>query len=176
MACISCGRHASTHHLHPIQGGGGETEEQIARNGIVCNMWGPPRWYSLHVATINYPLQPTEEQKKGWRQLVRLWKNELPCCCCRNNYQRHLDRLLKPEVFDSRESMVQFGFDLHNTVNKELGKHVLSPEELMRVRRILESGRAGRDHAYGHATVVIVAGNPEDGKSLVIDPKVVYRS
>lgn len=176
MACPTCGRDANTHHLHPIRGGEeGETEEQIARNGIVCGMWGPPRWYSLHVATINYPFKPSEEQKRDWTSLIRLWKNELPCCCCRKNYQRHLNALFTPKVLEDRESMVQFGFDLHNAVNKQLGKHVLTQEELRRVRRLLESGRAGRDHPYGHATVAIVANKPKEGKSIVIDSKVVYR-
>lgn len=153
--CVECGRNSNSHHTHQLLAGQKETEAEIARNGIVCSMWGPPRWFSLHMATFGFPAQPTATQRRHWATLVRHWEYELPCCCCRTNYRGHLQKLFTPGVLRSRAAFTKFGFDLHNEVNRKLGKKVLSPTDLAKARRFYESGRAGRDHKYGHALVVV---------------------
>ena len=156
-----------------IGGAGGSTDPAStdpastdpAANGMVCSTWGPPRWFSLHMATFGYPANPSKEHKKNMKQLIFLWEYELPCCCCRSNYREHLKNVFKEEdqsnILASRESMIQFGFALHNAVNLALGKNKLEEEDLNKVRRMYESCRAGRtDYVYAHTTLALR--HPED--------------
>ena len=171
-ACGECGRNpCSAHQRRPgralvggIGGGAGRSTDPASTdpvtNGMVCSTWGPPRWFSLHMATFGYPVKPSDEHKKNMKQLIFLWEYDLPCCCCRSNYRAHLKNVFKEEnqseILASRESMIQFGFALHNAVNAALGKATLGEEDLNRVRRMYESCRAGRtDYVYAHTTLAL---------------------
>ena len=33
-------------------------------DGMLTSVWGPPMWHSLHTISFNYPIKPTNEQKK----------------------------------------------------------------------------------------------------------------
>jgi hypothetical protein len=166
--CGQCGRN-SHNHVHELTGGlGGEPQRPQGPqkdNGMVCSTWGPPRWFSLHMTTFGYPLEPSHEQKENMKLLIRMWEHELPCCCCRKNYKAHLAELLQnaqkaDAVVSTREALVQFGFELHNVVNKALGKPVLNEDALNSQRRMYESCRAGlSSHTYAHATIALR--NPE---------------
>ena len=162
-----------------IGGAGGSTDPASTdpvstapvSNGMVCSTWGPPRWFSLHMATFGYPVKPSDEHKKNMKQLIFLWEYELPCCCCRSNYREHLKHVFKEEnqseILASRESMIQFGFALHNAVNAALGKNELGKKDLNRVRRMYESCRAGiPNHIYAHTTLALV--HPENVKTIPI--------
>ena len=165
QSCNECGNHnCSSNKL--IQGGlkdngtsdNGTSDNGTSDNGMVCSTWGPPRWFSLHMTTFGYPMIPTEAQKTHTRQLVHMWEHELPCCCCQSNYRKHISSLLErpgSDSFASRQAFIQFGFDLHNKVNEALKKPVLSPIELNKLRRLYESCRAGYEHTYAHATIVL---------------------
>jgi len=160
-ACAECGENTCREHRggRSLKGGKkGADAENPANNGMVCSTWGPPRWFSLHMATFGYPLEPSAEHKKHMKQLIFLWEYELPCCCCRTNYRQHVSAVFDEKTaLASRESLIQFGFALHNAVNKALNKPELSPKELDKVRRLYESCRAGQaSHAYAHTTLALV--------------------
>jgi hypothetical protein len=175
--CPGCGSQSSLHQHRPLFAGEKETEAQIARNGLVCSIWGPPKWYDVHTTTFGFPAEPTPRRVAEYKQLVKSWGHGLPCCCCRNNYSKHLKKLMKPAVFASRQAFTQFGFDLHNEVNHELGKPRLGPKDFAKLRRFYESGRAGRDHSYGHAFVVVKERRnvPKNTHTIQINPKCVMK-
>ena len=37
-----------------------------SNDGMMTSIWGPPLWHSLHTISFNYPVQPTETQKKDY--------------------------------------------------------------------------------------------------------------
>ena len=70
------------------------TEKDYNSNdGMMTSIWGPTLWHSLHTISFNYPVNPTEEQKKNYYDFFIGLKNILPCGACRINYEKNLKQL-----------------------------------------------------------------------------------
>lgn len=94
------------------------------------NVWGKCAWDFIHLITLGYPTNPTESDMYNYSQFIYDLQNVLPCSKCRANLRRHIQSL--PLTYDSmknRDSLVKWGIDLHNIVNHELGKPMLSYDE-----------------------------------------------
>ena len=35
--------------------------------GMLTSVWGPSMWHTLHTISFNYPVNPTEEDKKNYK-------------------------------------------------------------------------------------------------------------
>lgn len=96
-------------------------------NGLITKIWGPSMWESLHCIAFGYPIEPTCEQKKHYKEFFTNLMNVLPCKFCRESYKDFItkeeDTILRDEDFASRESLTRFVFKIHNRVNKKLGMH-----------------------------------------------------
>lgn len=95
-----------------------------ANNGLITKIWGPPMWTSLHCITFGYPINPTPEQKVYYREFFIRLGDVLPCKYCRESYKKFISTgvtELKDEVFESRASLTQWFYLLHEKVNKKLG-------------------------------------------------------
>ena len=93
-------------------------------DGMLTTVWGPSMWHFLHTMSFNYPVAPTQEQKKDYMDFILSLRNILPCKYCRMNLTNNLaTRPLKMCHMESRETFSRFIYDLHETVNKLLGKN-----------------------------------------------------
>ncbi|VVU94560.1 Erv1 / Alr family [seawater metagenome] len=110
-------------------------------NGMLTSVWGPPLWFSLHTISFNYPVNPTEEDKRRYYKYFKYLGKVLPCGYCRENYSKNLAASkFSKEVFESRNTLSKWVYDLHENVNNMLGKKsLLSYEE---VRNRFENFRA----------------------------------
>ena len=90
------------------------------------NIWGPTLWFSLHTITMNYPNQPTFLQQKDYKNFFTSLQYIIPCKICRKNYQRHLIEHPIDNNLKSRKLLVYWLIDIHNMVNSETGKKILS--------------------------------------------------
>ena len=92
-------------------------------DGMLTTVWGPSMWHFLHTMSFNYPVAPTQEQKKHYMEFILNLRNVLPCKYCRMNLTNNLaTRPLKMCNMESRDTFSRFIYDLHETVNKMLGK------------------------------------------------------
>lgn len=92
-------------------------------DGMLTTVWGPSMWHYLHTMSFNYPVSPTEEQKRHYMDFILNLRNVLPCKYCRMNLTNNLaTRPLKMCHMESRETFSRFIYDLHETVNRLLGK------------------------------------------------------
>ena len=92
-------------------------------DGMLTTVWGPSMWHFMHTMSFNYPVAPTEEQKKHYMDFILNLRNVLPCKYCRMNLTNNLaTRPLKMCNMESRDTFSRFIYDLHETVNKMLGK------------------------------------------------------
>ena len=92
-------------------------------DGFLTTVWGPTQWHMLHTISFNYPVNPTLEQKKQYRDYIISLKNVLPCGACRKNLKtnfRHIPLTMK--YMESRETFSRYIYDLHELVNKMLKK------------------------------------------------------
>jgi len=92
-------------------------------NGMLTKVWGPGLWHYLHTMSFNYPIHPTCEQKKQYRNFMLSLEYVLPCKYCRVNFAKNLKTLpLTMARMENRDTFSRFVYDLHEIVNKMLGK------------------------------------------------------
>lgn len=97
--------------------------DYLSGDGMVTSIWGPPMWHYLHTMSFNYPVNPTQDDKKHYRDFIISLKHVLPCKYCRMNLKTNLKQLpLRMEDMKDRESFSRYVYELHELVNKMLNK------------------------------------------------------
>ena len=92
-------------------------------DGFLTTVWGPSFWHSLHTISFNYPVNPSLEQKKQYRDFILSLQNILPCGSCRKNLKTNFKHLpLKMTNMTSRDTFSRYIYNLHELVNKMLKK------------------------------------------------------
>ena len=93
-------------------------------NGFVSSVWGPSLWFVLHCISMNYPIAPTDHDKRVYRRWFEGLGDVLPCDVCRSNFQTNLrDINYSPETaFDSRPAFALLVYKLHNRIREMSGK------------------------------------------------------
>jgi hypothetical protein len=110
-------------------------EDYNSNDGMLTTVWGPIMWTYLHTMSFNYPVNPTPEQKKHYRDFVISLKNVLPCGKCRKNLVKNMRILpLQMKHMKSRETFSRYIYELHEVVNKMLHKNSGLTYEMVRER------------------------------------------
>ena len=92
-------------------------------DGFLTSVWGPAQWHMLHTISFNYPVKPTLEEKKQYRNYVISLQNILPCGACRKKLKMNFKHLpLSMKHMESRDSFSRYIYNLHELVNKMLKK------------------------------------------------------
>ena len=95
----------------------------ISGDGMMVSLWGPALWHSLHTMSFNYPVNPTKEDKKHYRDYVLSLQHVLPCKFCRQNLKTNLKQMpLTMDHMKNRESFSRYIYELHELINKMLKK------------------------------------------------------
>ena len=98
-------------------------EDYGSSDGMLTSVWGPGLWHYLHTMSFNYPVNPTQEQKKHYRDFIHSLKNVLPCRHCRDNLKKNFKYMpLRKCDLSDREQFSRYVYKLHEAVNKLLGK------------------------------------------------------
>jgi len=97
--------------------------DYISDDGMVTATWGPAMWHYLHTISFNYPNNPTKLNKNKYKQLIFNLQYTLPCKYCRINLSNNFKKFpLKDEIFNNRDSFSRYIYNLHELINKMLGK------------------------------------------------------
>lgn len=92
-------------------------------DGMLTSVWGPSAWHFLHTMSFNYPINPTKQDKQNYRNFILNLKNVLPCKYCRINLKNNFKALpLTMNHMKNRDSFSRYIYNLHELVNKMLGK------------------------------------------------------
>jgi hypothetical protein len=98
-------------------------EDYKSGDGMLTTVWGPGIWHFLHTMSFNYPIKPTTEEKKHYRDFVLNLRYVLPCKYCRINLVTNFKQLpLTIGHMKNRETFSRYVYDLHELVNKMLHK------------------------------------------------------
>ena len=98
-------------------------KEYKSNDGMLTSVWGPSLWHYLHLISFNYPVNPTQENKKKYKELILNLQYTLPCKYCRTNLINNFKKNpLKNEVFKNRNNFSRYIYYLHELINKKLGK------------------------------------------------------
>ncbi len=94
-----------------------------SNDGMLTTVWGPPLWHTLHTMSFNYPVNPTEKNKREYKKFIYGLRCTLPCGKCRKNLKKNLrDLPLKRKDLKNRENFSRWMYKLHELVNKMLNK------------------------------------------------------
>jgi len=92
-------------------------------DGFLTTVWGPMMWSYLHTMSFNYPVNPTKEDKKHYKEFVINLQYVLPCKFCRINLTKNFKKMpLTMKDMENRDSFSRYIYNLHETVNKMLKK------------------------------------------------------
>lgn len=92
-------------------------------DGMLTSVWGPSLWHYLHILSFNYPIKPTKQEKQKHKEFILNLQYTLPCKYCRENLKKNLKQLpLTVKVLKNRENFSRWVFNLHELINKMLGK------------------------------------------------------
>ena len=98
-------------------------EDYNSDNGMQTLVWGPAIWHFLHTISFNYPVKPTVKDKKHYQQFIYSLRHILPCKYCRQNLDKNLKQHpLTINQMKNRETFSKYVYELHEIVNKMLGK------------------------------------------------------
>ena len=94
-----------------------------AGDGFLTSTWGPPIWHYLHTMSFNYPVNPTDHDKKNYMNFILSLQHVLPCKYCRINLKTNFKQLpLKLSDMKNRDSFSRYVYELHELINKMLNK------------------------------------------------------
>jgi len=92
-------------------------------DGMLTSVWGPSMWHTLHTISFNYPIKPDKNEKENYLNFFKNLVHILPCRYCRENYKKNLKAVpLTKNTMKNRESLSRWLFNIHEEVNKMLGK------------------------------------------------------
>lgn len=98
-------------------------KDYISGDGMLTSVWGPGLWHYLHVISFNYPNEPTKLQKIKYKQMLLNLQYTLPCKYCRINLINNFKKFpLNNYIFENRNNFSRYIYNLHELINKMLGK------------------------------------------------------
>ena len=98
-------------------------EDYKSSDGMLTSVWGPSLWHYLHTMSFNYPVKPTNREKKQYKDFMLSLQHVLPCRYCRENLKNNFKTLpLTKTALKNRENFSKYVYTLHELINKMLGK------------------------------------------------------
>jgi hypothetical protein len=87
-------------------------------------VWGTDLWKTCHRFSLAYPDKPSPKQKQAARAYFSSLSSLLPCAGCRRHYEAYFKQHFSNASIESRDALVKWVYDLHEEVNRRLGKPV----------------------------------------------------
>ena len=98
-------------------------KDYTSSEGMLTSVWGPSLWHYLHIISFNYPINPTKVQKSKYKQMLLNLQYTLPCKYCRINLKNNFKKFpLVDSIFENRNNFSRYIYNLHELINKMLGK------------------------------------------------------
>lgn len=87
-------------------------------NGLSTKKWGPSGWIFLHSVAQRYPMNPTPEDKRQYREFYT--NIALPCGTCVESYTKYIEILPIEYFLRDRTTLLLWIYIIHNFVNYKL--------------------------------------------------------
>ena len=91
-------------------------------NPLLSTIWGPHGWKFMHYVSLDYPDNPTINDKNVYKNFYYSLQDVLPCEKCRINYKKNIIEHPIDSHLENKDSLVKWVIDIHNKVNEELNK------------------------------------------------------
>lgn len=97
------------------------------------SVWGRPAWMFLHSVALCYPVHPSPLDRERYMMFFLSLPYVLPCVMCQEHLLRYFsdNTTLFQKAFDNRFTLSMFVMDLHNFVNRRLGKAIVPYQKVI---------------------------------------------
>lgn len=120
-------------------------------------IWGPHAWFLLHSISLEYPENPTIEDKNNMKNFIIYFGKVIPCEKCRVNFNRHLaTHPLTDNILSSKENLIKWFIDIHNIVNEMTNKKVLTYDECIEQFSDMYEQKGTYTHTALFAMILII--------------------
>jgi hypothetical protein len=92
-------------------------------------IWGPKFWFFLHTISLTYPKYPNAVTKKKYYEFMQNLPLFLPIEEIASNFSKLLDKYPIQPYLDNKESFIKWVWFIHNKINEQLEKPVISLNE-----------------------------------------------
>ena len=83
------------------------------------NIWGPKGWFFIDTIILSYPNNPTELEKKQYRNFFYSFPVILPCKKCRIHFNEYIEQNpLNDEILSSKDNIIKWILQSHNNIRK----------------------------------------------------------
>ena len=96
-------------------------------------VWGPKLWFFIHTIALNFPDNPSFEEIRNYESFFENLKYIIPCDKCKLHYTQRLNENPVSKYLTDANTLFIYTIDLHNEVNKSLGKRIYSYEEVSKI-------------------------------------------
>jgi hypothetical protein len=121
------------------------------------SVWGPIFWNTMHIITLGYPVQPDEQTQTAAKEFFYSLQFLLPCDICKAHYKKHITE--SPPKTESQKELIHWAFDLHNKVNQDLNKPIITyPEFMSHIKSLSNSSSSIPNNTLLITFSVITAG------------------
>lgn len=150
----------------------------MEKNGMVTGIWGKVGWIYLHSVAHGYPVNPEDfDQEKGYiigttrsnyHNFFILIGDTLPCKFCRDSYKKFIAE--NPIRLNSRLELTKWLWEIHNMVNKKLGKKYNSTDvSFENIYNKYESYRAACPPKDSHGCINPLGNIPKKKCTIIIE-------
>lgn len=96
--------------------------------GIAPDHWGPYVWAAIHLICMGAPDVLSSADQLHYKTFFNNLANVIPCDVCRTHLKDNLEKLPIDPYLATKNELVKWSIDLHNLVNSQLGKPIVSFE------------------------------------------------
>ncbi len=96
---------------------------------IKPSVWGPHGWKFLHYVSLGAPKNLNESEANHYRNFYESLQYILPCKSCAKNYAQNIKDHPINDHLKTRDDLVRWVIEIHNRVNRELGKREYTVKE-----------------------------------------------
>lgn len=169
-------------------------KDYASGDGMLTTVWGPSMWHYLHTMSFNYPVKPTEQDKKNYKDFMLSLQHVLPCRHCRENLKNNYKAFpIEACHMASRDKFSRYVYRLHETINKMLGKksglkycdvreryehfRARCTEEDAKIFKFKKKEKGCTEPLYGKKAKCVIKIVPQDEKcpTLSVDEKCIKR-
>lgn len=97
--------------------------------GVDPTIWGPHMWTMIHIICLHAPVKIDTNVRNSYYMFFSMMPYALPCDKCRDHWLQHIHKYPLENALHSRDSLFRWSVNMHNLVNKSLGKKEISYDD-----------------------------------------------
>jgi hypothetical protein len=104
------------------------------------NIWGKHAWIFLHSVSMNYPDNPSNEDRKNHKNFFENLRYVLPCEVCKKHFTQHILHNPIEPALHSKRKLVEWLINVHNQVNISLNKPTMTYDQVIELYKKIYNG------------------------------------